>query len=176
MRRKFIRVCDDKIIYVSVIFFSFDFSYAEHPFFWSLSTSSGALVFTVKKTNAEATKKKPIHLFATNWKTVENKLLIPNDRTPNMLKMRLQLCATNSPTTLAPTNPPMRPNNKMKHVAIARTCVGNNVTEIAVMIPAHRTQLWKVTNVTTIAWNCVMKFKANEHVADTISQAAKRFW
>lgn len=58
------------------------------------------------------------------------------------------------------------------HVAMARICVGYRLTEMALIIAAHKPLLTNVTNAIIIAQNCVRKFKANADTADTIIQTA----
>lgn len=71
-----------------------------------------------------------------------------------------------------PASPPMRPNMKIKHVAIARTFVGYKPTEIALTIAAHKLQLLNAMNAAAIAGNCVKKFNAIADIPDNINQTA----
>lgn len=68
----------------------------------------------------------------------------------------------------------MRPNMKMKHVAIARTFVGYNPTEIALTIAAHKLTLLKAMNAIAMAENCVKKFNVKAEIHDSINHAAKK--
>lgn len=67
----------------------------------------------------------------------------------------------------------MRPNMKMKHVAIARMLVGYKLTEMALTIAAHKLLLKNKINAITIAWNCVRKFNATEQPAEIVIQIAE---
>lgn len=104
------------------------------------------------------------------WYLIQQYVL--NASNPKMLKIVLQRFSTRAPTKFVPTMPPIRPNIKMKHDAIALMFVGKIETEIAVTIVAQTLQLWKVTNVKTITWNSVRKFKATEQAAEITSQLA----
>lgn len=64
-----------------------------------------------------------------------------NASSPKMLKIVLQRFSTKAPTKFAPTMPPIRPNIKIKHDAIALTFVGKIDTEIAATIVAQTLQL-----------------------------------
>lgn len=62
----------------------------------------------------------------------------------------LQLFSIKKPIKLPPASPPIRPNMKIKQVAIARTDVGYRFTAIAITIEAHKLQLVNVMNAVTI--------------------------
>lgn len=62
----------------------------------------------------------------------------------------MQLCSIRIATKLVPVNPPMRPNINMKQAAVARTFVGYEITDIPIIIAAHKLQLINITKAHTI--------------------------
>lgn len=60
----------------------------------------------------------------------------------------------------------------IKQVAIARTFVGNKLTEMALTIDAHKLLLKNMINATTMVWNCVIWFKDTEQTHEIINHVA----
>lgn len=79
-----------------------------------------------------------------------------------------------APTKLLPTNPPSRPNIRIKAVAIPRYLVGNKFTATAITIFAQLQQLKNTTKLMTIELNSVKIFNPTQVRAEIdIQQPAK---